>query len=344
MADELFTTLLGDDLDPSIFEFTAGPGYADTWNLDAGKAISNAAQSWFFGSVTHEYLAKARLTLTPASVCGRPRIYAGHIHLTLTPQAVFPRFYYTGYALLRLTPFATSSLGGATVPIVIPASTGGWKMGGAGVWASSTSASDTIPAIDAATGLPTVSLTGFVFAGGTTEAGVAEAVSTLPQVEEIVTEGVGFEFCGPGVTGDAATSFPASEAIVPVGGFVFGGAGVWSQVAPGDLPSTVLVGSGGFVLEGTGLPASGILPTGAPPATIIIGSGGFKFGGVRVPPVEVTYPGVYDRVIEATVAFEMGGEGVWGAETPAATIIVSKGAIFALGGDGIVATQSPPHL
>ena len=58
MADELFTTLLGDDLDPSIFEFTAGTGYADTWNLDAGKAISNAAQGWFFGSVTHEYLAK----------------------------------------------------------------------------------------------------------------------------------------------------------------------------------------------------------------------------------------------------------------------------------------------
>lgn len=339
MPDELFYNSLGDNLGPSTFEFTAGTGYADTWNLDAGKAIANAAQGWFFGSATHEYIPQVRLTLTPVSVTGRTRVYAGHIHLTLTPCAVFPRFYYTGNILLRLTPIATSSLAGAVVPDIIPASTGGWAMGGAGVWGGSTPGGDTIPAIDAATGLPTVSLTGFVFGGGTTEPGVAEAVSTFPQTDVIVTEEGGFVFCAPEVTGGAATTFPASEVIAPTGGFAFGGAGVWGQVAPSDLPSAVLVGTGGFVLAGSGFTLD---PAVTPTATVLVGTGGWKMGGRRPDPVEVTYPGNYDRVIEETAAFEMGGEGLPTYTYPESTVIASLGAFFLLFGAGLCTSKMPP--
>ena len=57
MADELFYNDLGGDLDPSLFEFTAGSGYADNVNLDAGKAIAYPVAAWFFGPLApYEYI------------------------------------------------------------------------------------------------------------------------------------------------------------------------------------------------------------------------------------------------------------------------------------------------
>jgi hypothetical protein len=340
MPDELFTTILGDDLSPYIFEVTAGTGYAGTWNLDASKAIANAAQGWFFGSVTHEYLAKAPLTLVPDSVSGRTRVYVGHISLTLTPQAFFPCIHYTGALLLRLTPVAATELFDPGVTTAIPASTGGWAMAGAGVWTSSTPASDTIPEIDAATGLPAVSLTGFVFAGGTTEVGVPEAISTLPLADEIVTEEGGFIFCAPEDTGGAATTFPSTTVIEAAGGLAFGGAGVWGQVAAADLPSAVLVPTGGFVLSGSGFALDpAIIPT----TTIIVPAGGWKFGGIRMVPVDVTYPTSEDRVLIGSGGWGFcGDEGVWESSLPATTIVVSDGAVFVVGGAGLATTRRPP--
>jgi hypothetical protein len=292
MADELFYNDLGDNLEPDLFEFTAGSGYADNVNLDAGKAIAYATAAWFFGPVS-------------------PYEYIGRIGITLTPD-----------------------LASTAIQTAIPASTGGWVMGGAGVWESSTPDSDTIPPIDEATGLPFVSEIGFVFAGGTTEPGEAEAISTLPPEDEIVSE-AGFAFCGSEVSGNAATTLPVSTTITASGGFVFGGAGVW--VGPGVVPATVLVGSGGFAFGGAGQLSASI-----PTTTEIIGAGGFKFGGLRLPPVEVTYPGISDRVIEDTVAFEFGGAGIWEFGVSPSTIIVSEGAVFILQGAGLVTAKAPP--
>ena len=231
--------------------------------------------------------------------------------------------------------FSQDLVFGATDPI--PASTGGWKMGGAGTWASTTPTATVIPAIDPATGLPIVSLTGFVFAGGTTEAGVAEVTTTLPQADVIVAEG-GFAFCGQEVTGGAATTFPATTVIEPAAGFKFGGAGVWGHVKPEDLPSAVLVGSGGWVLEGTGSPLA-VTPT----ATVLVPTGGWKLGGLRPDPVEVSYPEDLDRVIISSGGFEFCGDPVGVlATTPTATVIPSDGAIFAIAGAGLATTRMPP--
>jgi hypothetical protein len=213
-------------------------------------------------------------------------------------------------------------------------------MAGAGVWTSSTPASDTIPEIDAATGLPAVSLTGFVFAGGTTEVGVPEAISTLPLADEIVTEEGGFIFCAPEDTGGAATTFPSTTVIEAAGGLAFGGAGVWGQVAAADLPSTVLVGSGGFILSGSGLTLD---PAVTPTATVLVPTGGWKFGGIRMVPIDVSYPTSVDRVIISSGGWEFcGHEGVWEESVPTATVIVSDGAIFAIGGAGLATTRMPP--
>jgi hypothetical protein len=75
---------------------------------------------------------------------------------------------------------------------------------------------------------------------------------------------------------------------------------------------------------------------------VIVGSGGFKFGGFRLPPIEVTYPEIYDRVIEAAVALEMGGAGFWESGYPTSTIIVANDAIFALSGAGLTTAKFPP--
>jgi hypothetical protein len=322
MEDALYYNDLGDNLDPSLFEFTAGSGHADNVNLDAGKAIAYAASNWFFGSVDYEYIGRIGITLTPGEGVA-------------TASTAIPAS--TGGWALGGAGVWVSTLPDESVSTGI----GGWALGGAGVWVSTIPGDTVIPAIDAATGLPTESLTGFVFAGGTTEAGVEEVVSTFPLSDEIVTEeGGGFVFCDPETTGGAATAFPATEVIEASGGFAFGGAGVWSQVAPGDLPSTVLVGSGGFVLSGSGLSLD---PAITPTATVIVSTGGWKLGGIRMAPVDVTYPTSVDRVIISSGGFEFcGDEGVWEARTPGATIIVSKGAIFALGGAGLATTKSPP--
>jgi hypothetical protein len=141
------------------------------------------------------------------------------------------------------------------------------------------------------------------------------------------------------VSGNAATSEPPLDALVPTGGFIMGGEGVWGQVAPGDIPSAFLVGSGGFVISGSGLSLD---PAVTPTATTLIGTGGWQMGGRRADPMEVTYPGSYDRIVVETVAFEMGGEGVWESTIPATTIIVSAGAIFVIEGAGLATTKLPP--
>ena len=217
------------------------------------------------------------------------------------------------------------------VPIVIGSGTGGWAMGGAGVWASSTPTDTEIPAPAEPTGF---------YLGGGAAAGEAEVVSTIPGVEAIVTEGAPFIFCGPGATGDAATIFPASETILAEAGFKFGGAGVWGQVSPEDLPSDVLVGSGGFVLSGSGFALDpGVVPT----ATEIISAGGWRLGGIRPDPIEVTYPDSVDRIIISSGGWTFGGdEGVWESSVPSVTVIESLGALYLLGGGGLATSKPPP--
>jgi hypothetical protein len=296
MADELFTTYLGDEYDPSDFEVTAGNGYAICWNNDAGKAISRSVNAWFLGgTTTYEY--------------------SGQVSITITPNAT------------------TELNSGADV--AIPTSTGGWKMGGTGVWASSTPTATEIPAA------PEPGPTGFYLGGGA-ELGEPEVVSTIPPSDVIVPEG-GFAFCGSAETGNVATTFPASEVIVAAAGFALGGEGVWGQVAPADILSAVLVPTGGFILSGAGFPQTpGVTPT----TTVIVPTGGWKFGGFQPDSLVVVYPGsAYDQVIESEVAFEMGGEGIWGAQEdslPSSTVIVSDGAIFVLAGGGLTGTALSP--
>jgi hypothetical protein len=290
------------------------------------------------GTFPFGYEGSAPLTLVPQGLTYGPHAYDGLAPITLTPQAICggPHTPYVGYVLFRLTPIASYSEVGAGGSVAIATSTGGWALGGAGVWVFFTPAHDYIPEIDPATGLPTVSLTGFVLGGGA-EINEPEAISTFPGTDEIVPEG-GFKFCGPEITGSAATTFPVIEAIVPADGFVLGGAGVWGQVAPGDIPSTVLADlGGGFVLGGTGQ-----LPAVTPTTTEIVSTGGFVFGGFRLPPVSITYPTSYDKTIIATAAFEMGGEGYPTETLPTTTIIVSDGAIFVVAGGGLATTKLPP--
>ena len=299
-------------------------------------------QAETYGS--HSYEGQIPLIFTPQAETHGSHFYVGQIPLTFTPQALSGiDSKYEGLILHRLIPIADYEPVPAGSSTTIPASTGGWAMGGAGVWVSSTPASDTIPEIDVTTGLPTVSLTGFVFGGGTTEVGEAEAVSTFPQADEIVADDEGgFVLCAPQVpevTGGAATTFPASEVIEAEVGFKLGGTGVWGQVAPADLPSDVLVSTGGFVLSGTGFPLDpGVVPT----ATVIVPTGGFVLGGRRPDPVEIIYPDVLDRVIISTGGWEFGGdEGVL-ESIPASTIIESDGAIFLLNGAGLATSKFPP--
>ena len=293
---------------------------------------------------SHFYVGQIPLTFTPQAETHGSDFYVGQIPLTFTPQALSGiDSKYEGLILHRLIPIADYEPVPAGSSTTIPASTGGWAMGGAGVWVSSTPASDTIPEIDVTTGLPTVSLTGFVFGGGTTEVGEAEAVSTFPQADEIVADDEGgFVLCAPQVpevTGGAATTFPASEVIEAEVGFKLGGTGVWDQVAPADLPSDVLVSTGGFVLSGTGFSLDpGVVPT----ATVIVPTGGFVLGDRRPDPVEVTYPDDLDRMIISTGGWEFGGdEGVLKSISPA-TLIESAGAIFLLSGAGLATSKFPP--
>lgn len=71
----------------------------------------------------------------------------------------------------------------------IPAPTGGWAMGGAGVWTSSTPIDTEIPA-DA-------DPTGFYMGGGALP-GEVEVVSTIPGEDAIITEGAPFLFVDQG--------------------------------------------------------------------------------------------------------------------------------------------------
>jgi hypothetical protein len=230
-------------------------------------------------------------------------------------------------AVSTLTAFLGTSPSHITI---ISVSTGGWAMGGAGVWVSSTPTDTEIPADADPTGF---------YLGGGAEPGQAEAVSTIPGADEITDE-AGFAFCGPGTTGNAATSFPTTEAIEASGGFEFGGAGVWGQVTPETTPIIVLAAPGGFVLGGgSGFSLDpGVIPT----TTVLIGTGGWKLGGLRPDPVEVTYPANYDRVIEETAAFEMGGEGMPEGTYPESTAIESLGAFFLLSGAGLCTSKMPP--
>jgi hypothetical protein len=289
-AEDQFYNDLGDDLDPSLFEFTAGGGYDGSVNSDAGKAIAYPVNAWFFGPLA-------------------PYEYIGRIDITLMP--------------------------GEAVPAgnVIPASTGGWAMGGAGVWVS------TIPTTTDLSEYADAEPTGFYFGGGAVE-GEEEVVSTVPTADEIVTEGAPFIFCGPGATGNATTSEPAQDVIVAVAGFVMGGVGTWGQVAPADLPSDVLVPTGGWILSGSGFPLD---PGVAPTATVIIPTGGWRLGGRRPDPVEVTYPDDLDRVIVSSGGWEFGGnEGALESTIPPATLIESAGAIFLLSGAGLATSKFPP--
>jgi hypothetical protein len=222
---------------------------------------------------------------------------------------------------------------------IIPASTGGWGMGGEGVWDSSTPTSTDMSL------LADAEPTGFYLGGGAA-AGEAEVVSTFPATDEIVTEG-GFAFCGPGATGDAATTLPSSEVIEAEAAFKFGGEGVWGQIAAEDIPSDVLgvagdrpLSVGGFVLSGSGYPV-GTTPT----TTVIVPTGGWKLGGIRPDPVEVTYPDDLDRVIISSGGWEMGGDEVGLESTiPSSTVIDSLGAFLVLGGAGLCTSKMPPSL
>ena len=279
------------------------------------------------------YIGEVPLTFTPQAETYGPHTYVGQIPLTFTPQAICggPHTPYVGSQLLRFTPVADYEPVGAGTSTAIPASTGGWAMGGAGVWASSTPTDTEIPAPAEPTGF---------YLGGGAAAGEAEVISTIPGVEAIVTEGAPFIFCGPGATGDAATIFPASETILAEAGFKFGGAGVWGQVSPEDLPSAVLVPTGGYVLSGTGFSLD---PDVTPATTVIVPTGGWKLGGRRPDPIEVTYPDSVDRVIISSGGWEFcGHEGVWEESTPTATVIESAGLLFLMGGAGLATSKFPP--
>lgn len=275
----------------------------------------------------HDYVGEIPLTLTPQAETYGSHAYDGQIPLTFAPQSVSAVDHmYDGLILHRLIPIADYEPVPAGSSTTIPASTGGWAMGGAGVWASSTPTHTDLDEVADA------EPTGFYLGGD------PEIVSTIPQTDEIVPEG-GFAFCGAGATGDAATTFPASEVIEAEVAFKFGGAGVITQVAAADIPSDVLVPTGGFVLSGSGFSLDpGVTPT----ATVIVPTGGWKLGGIRPDPVEVTYPESFDRVIVSRVAFEMGGEGVWEDSTPESTVIDSLGAFLKLGGAGLCTSKMPP--
>lgn len=217
-------------------------------------------------------------------------------------------------------------------PVPVGSGIGGWAIGGAGVWASSTPTDTEVPA--------DVEPTGFYLGGGAA-AGEPEVISTIPPSDEIVTDGAPYLYCGPSATGNATTSEPHQDVIEPEGGFLFGGEGVWSQVAAADLPSAVLVPTGGWVLSGSGLTLD---PAVAPTATVLVGAGGWKMGGRRADPIEVTYPGSFDRIIEETIAFEIGGDGLPECTYPESTVIETLGGFFLLAGAGLCTSKMPPVM
>jgi len=202
---------------------------------------------------------------------------------------------------------------------------GGFKMAGAGVWASTTPGATVIPTADDP-------LTGFSLGG---EGVWAEG----PPAFEIEDE-VAFLFCGPGTTGDPATAYPLQTVIEAEGGFLLGGAGVWAHLAP-DLFADVLVGSGGFALGGAGLATDpGTIPAG----TALVGTGGFKMGGHRAVPVEVAYPTDVSETVGRAVNFEMAGEGLPVCTYPESTVIETLGGFLALGGAGLCTSKMPPSM
>lgn len=277
------------------------------------------------------YTGQVPLTLTPQGEDFGPRAYAGQVPLTLTPQATYggPAEEVIGQVLLRLIPIATTSLFDPGEADVIPVSTGGWAMGGGGVWTSSTPTDTEIPVPSEPTGF---------YLGGGAEVGEAEVVSTIPATDEIVSTG-GFKI-GAGMSGDAATTYPPDETIESEGGFKLNGAGVWDQVRPTDILQTVIESTGGFVFSVSGFDTD---PVVSPETTEIIPTGGWKLGGLGPDRTEVTYPADLDREIVSSGGWAMGGEeGVWESSTPSAAIIESLGAVFLIGGGGPATSKSPP--
>ena len=184
-----------------------------------------------------------------------------------------------------------------------------------------------------------VVVVGWVGSGGWEFGGEGVFTSELPPDDEATGKG-GFKFCGLGVTGNLTSSLPRHDVLAgdADGGFVFGGAGVWGKTDGSS--KTSLEAAGGFILSGSGWPAA---QAPLPKATVIIGSGGFVFGGLRPDPMTVTFPTSVSKVIpQSEVAFEMGGEGIWGGSLPPGTVIVSDGAIFKLSGAGVVASRLAP--
>lgn len=272
-----------------------------------------------------EYSGGIPLTLIPQGVYGGSREYIGEVPLTLTPQSICGGSHgYEGYVPLRFTPVSSYEPVGAGSETIIPVSTGGWVMGGAGILADTTPPTTVLPAV--------ASVLGFTFGGA------GEADSATPASDALVGSG-GWKFCGVSATGAMATTYPPTEAIVPTGGLKFDGAGVWGQVAPEDLPRAALVGSGGLLLSGTGLALD---PGVAPTTTILVPTGGWKFGGIRPVPVDVTYPDDLDRAVVGSGGFELGGEeDSWGSFSPGITIIDSPGGLLVLNGAGLCATRLP---
>jgi hypothetical protein len=277
------------------------------------------------------YTGAGLITMTPASPAWGPKHYTGQATITLTPQATsYGSHRYRGHGLLRLIPVSPYEPVEAGTITDIPASTGGFAMGGAGVWDSETPTESG----DGTEAEPT----GFYMGGGAA-AGDFEAISTMPP-EDIVIPGGGWAFCGSDVSGGAESTVPTSEALETTGGFAFGGAGVLSQVSPDDIPSTVQEASGGFVLAGSGLTLD---PGETPTTTAIVPTGGWKMGGVRAVPVEVSYPTSLDQAIVGSGGFEFGGEDSPIEEsTPSSSVIESDGMVFVVGGGGLGISRMPP--
>lgn len=252
------------------------------------------------------------------------------IPLTLAPDSSYAGPHqYAGNILFRLTPVSATELYDPGEIDAIPASTGGYAMGGEGVWGSSTPTNTDLSAIADA------EPTGFYMGGGADP----QVVSTMPPADEIIPVG-GWSFCGAGASGDATSIMPPSDLIDASVGLRFGGAGVWGQVRPEDIPRATLVGTGGFVLSGSGFALD---PAITPTATVIVSTGGWKLGGIRPDPVEVTYPDDLDRVIIPSGGFEFGGDEVGVlSSNPESTAIDSLGAFLTLGGAGLCISKMPP--
>ena len=99
------------------------------------------------GTFPFGYEGQVSLTLTPQGSGAGSHAYAGQVPLTLTPQANSGGPHeYRGLTLLRLNPIGATSLFDPGEVIALPVPTGGWALGGAGVWASSVPTATEIPA------------------------------------------------------------------------------------------------------------------------------------------------------------------------------------------------------